>query len=226
MNDPIEVTLHYRVYPEYGILRRSATIRNGTQHGLTLESAQSAAWNLPPGEGYQLTYLTGRWAAETQVNHEPIHEGQKVLESRKGHTSHNFNPWFAIDSRRCRRRARPRLVRRAGLERQLAHHRRADALPAGARHRRPQQLRFRLPAQAGRIARNAALLRRLLRRRLRRGLAHAAPLRARADPPGRRHFAPAPGALQLLGSHHLQRQRSRARRRSPRRPRSSASSSS
>jgi alpha-galactosidase len=98
VNDPIEVTLHYRVYPDHGILRRSATIRNGTSRTLTLESAQSATWNLPPGQGYQLTYLTGRWAAETQVNREPVNEGQKVIESRKGHTSHNFNPWFAIDA--------------------------------------------------------------------------------------------------------------------------------
>jgi alpha-galactosidase len=98
INDPIEVTLHYHVYPDYGVLRRSATIRNGTQRALTVESAQSAVWNLPPGDGYHLTYLTGRWAAESQINHEPIHEGQKVLESRKGHTSHNFHPWFAIDA--------------------------------------------------------------------------------------------------------------------------------
>ncbi len=98
VNDPVEVTLHYRVYPEYGILARSATIRNGASKGvLTVNSAQSAAWYLPPGEGYRLTYLSGRWAAETQINREPIHEGQKVIESRKGHTSHNFNPWFAID---------------------------------------------------------------------------------------------------------------------------------
>ena len=98
VQDPIEVTLHYHLYPDYGLLRRNATIRNGTAGALVVESAQSATWNLPPGEGYQLTYLSGRWAGETQVNHEPIHEGQKVLESRKGHTSHNFNPWFAIDA--------------------------------------------------------------------------------------------------------------------------------
>jgi len=98
LRDPIEVTLHYRVYADHGILRRSATIRNGTAKALTVESAQSATWNLPPGEGYQLSYLSGRWAAETQLNHEPIHEGSKVLESRKGHTSHNFNPWFGIDA--------------------------------------------------------------------------------------------------------------------------------
>lgn len=97
IRDDIEVTLHYRVYPALGILRRNATIVNKTAQPLTIESAQSATWNLPPGEGYQLTYLSGRWAAETQINREPVHEGVKVLESRKGHTSHNFNPWFALD---------------------------------------------------------------------------------------------------------------------------------
>lgn len=98
VNDPIEVTLHYRVYPDYGILSRSATVRNGTTRPFTIQSAQSAAWYLPPGDGYRLSYLSGRWAAEMQLNREPIHEGQKVLESRKGHTSHNFNPWFAVDA--------------------------------------------------------------------------------------------------------------------------------
>jgi alpha-galactosidase len=97
IRDAVEVTLHYRVYPEHGIVRRSATIRNGTASTLNVESAQAGTWYLPSGEGYQLTYLTGRWAAETQINREPIHEGAKVLESRKLHTSHNFNPWFAID---------------------------------------------------------------------------------------------------------------------------------
>jgi len=97
LRDPVEVTLHYQVYPEFGILRRSATIQNKTTRPFTIESAQAAAWYLPPGEGYELTYLSGRWAAETQMNREPIHEGVKILESRKGHTSHNFQPWFAID---------------------------------------------------------------------------------------------------------------------------------
>jgi alpha-galactosidase len=97
IKDDIQVVLHYRVFPKYGIIRRSATVRNRTAAPVTLESVQSATFNLPPGDGYRLTYLTGRWAAETQVNREPIREGRKVLESRKGHTSHNFNPWVAID---------------------------------------------------------------------------------------------------------------------------------
>lgn len=94
--DEIYVTLHYRVYPE-GVLRRNSTIENKTKAAITLESAQSATWHLPAGDGYRLRYLTGRWAAETQLVEEPIHVGMKVLESRKGHTSHGMNPWFSID---------------------------------------------------------------------------------------------------------------------------------
>ncbi len=97
IRDAIEVTLRYRVYPETGMLRRNAVIRNRTNQPITVESAQSATWHMPPGVGYRLSYLTGRWAAETQLHREPIHEGMKVLESRKGHTGHAINPWFAID---------------------------------------------------------------------------------------------------------------------------------
>lgn len=97
IRDDIAVTLHYHVYPDTGIISRSSTIRNGTQQKITLESAQSATWYMPRGDGYRLSYLSGRWAAETQLNREPIQEGMKVLESRLGHTGHNLNPWFAID---------------------------------------------------------------------------------------------------------------------------------
>ena len=44
------------------------------------------------------------------------------------------------------------------MERQLGIIGRADALPAGARHRRVQHLRFRLSSEAGRGTRNAGLL--------------------------------------------------------------------
>ena len=97
IRDDIEATLHYRLYPEVGIISRWAVVRNGTKQKITVERAQSATWYMPPGDGYRLSYLSGRWAAETQLNREPIHEGMKVLESRLGHTGHNLNPWFAID---------------------------------------------------------------------------------------------------------------------------------
>ena len=91
------VTLVYRVYPDTGVIRKNAVITNRTGEPVTLESAQSGAWTLPRGDGYRLTYLSGRWAGEWQINQEPIHPGMKVIESRRGNTGHQANPWFAID---------------------------------------------------------------------------------------------------------------------------------
>ncbi len=95
--DPIFVTLFYRVYPALGILEKHARIRNGTRGVLHLESAQSSVWSMPPGDNYNVTYVSGRWAAEDQLTRTPIHAGTKVIESRRGNTSHNANPWFMID---------------------------------------------------------------------------------------------------------------------------------
>ncbi|MGH9654222.1 MAG: alpha-galactosidase, partial [Bryobacteraceae bacterium] len=97
IRDPIDVTLHYRVYPATGIIARWTTIENHMSQAMTVESAQSAVWNLPHGSGYRLTYLSGRWAAEDQIHRVPILPGIKVLDSKLGHTGHNFSPWFAID---------------------------------------------------------------------------------------------------------------------------------
>jgi alpha-galactosidase len=91
------LTLHYRVYP--GIIEKYAVIENKTAQPITIESAQAGVWYMPPGDGYRLSYLNGRWAGETQLVQEEIHPGEKVLESRRGTTSHQTNPWFAIDAR-------------------------------------------------------------------------------------------------------------------------------
>jgi alpha-galactosidase len=92
------VTLHYRVYPGAGIIEKHAVIENKTSQPITIESAQAGVWYLPPGDGYRLSYLNGRWAGETQLVQEEIHPGAKMLESRRGTTSHQTNPWFAIDA--------------------------------------------------------------------------------------------------------------------------------
>jgi alpha-galactosidase len=91
------VDLRYQVFPAEDIIRKQARIENLTPQAVTVESAQSGVWYVPAGDGYRLTYLTGRWAGEDQVIQEPINPGKKVLESRRGATSHELNPWFAID---------------------------------------------------------------------------------------------------------------------------------
>ncbi len=93
------VNLSYQVFPNQDIIRKQTEIQNRTPQRVTVESAQSGVWTVPTSEGYRLSYLTGRWAGETQLIREPINPGKKVLESRRGNTSHQLNPWFAIDER-------------------------------------------------------------------------------------------------------------------------------
>ena len=92
---PVFVRLFYHAYPE-GVLARWSHIENRGKETITVEQASSATWNLPPRTDYQLSSLHGRWGAEWQLSTEPLHPGITVLESRRGSTSHQTNPWFAI----------------------------------------------------------------------------------------------------------------------------------
>ena len=94
---PLVVQLHYRVYPEQGILARWSVIENRGKQSVTLEDAASAAWNLPHGVGYEAHWLTGHWAGEWQQQSADLAPGSIVIESRRGSTSHQANPWFEID---------------------------------------------------------------------------------------------------------------------------------
>jgi alpha-galactosidase len=91
----IYVTLHYSMDAESGILARSATIENREKQPVMIEQAAAAQWTLPPAR-YTMSYLTGRWAGEWTLNQESIQGGERVIESRRGTTGHQANPWFAI----------------------------------------------------------------------------------------------------------------------------------
>ena len=92
---PIFVTLHYSMDSDSGILARSATIENRGKDSVTVEQAAAAAWSLPPAH-YTLNYLTGRWAGEWTLTQETLDAGARVIESRRGSTGHQANPWFAL----------------------------------------------------------------------------------------------------------------------------------
>jgi alpha-galactosidase len=91
-------TLYYRIYAGHDVIERWVRLANGAGHGpVVLEQAFSANWWTPPRKSYRLTYLHGRWGAETQVKEITPGPGKFVLESRRGTTSHHFNPWIALD---------------------------------------------------------------------------------------------------------------------------------
>ena len=104
----LEVHLYYRVYPETGILERWSRIENKTDQAITLESAQSAAWTLPQGEGYGWHYLTGHWGAEWQLHSEALCKPERAS-SKAAAAAPRISPTHGSPSTA---RSRPR--RRAG----------------------------------------------------------------------------------------------------------------
>ena len=95
---PLRVNLYYRLYEKDDLIERWISIVNLGDDPVELTRVLSASWNLPPGEGYFLSHLTGRWNDEMHHHREPLTRGIKSLESRRLTTSHHHNPWFAIDS--------------------------------------------------------------------------------------------------------------------------------
>src|SRR3569833_1160402 len=92
----VRVELRYDIDPDSGILARSAHIENHTGKSLSVQQAAAATWNLPAGQDYTLHSLSGRWAAEWQLDHRPVVPSQTILESRRGSTAQQNNPWFAL----------------------------------------------------------------------------------------------------------------------------------
>jgi alpha-galactosidase len=91
----VTVDLRYTADASTGILGRSAHIENAGKQPLTIDAAAAATWNLPRGD-YSLRYLTGTWAGEWHLQTRAITPGATVLESRRGSTGDENNPWFAI----------------------------------------------------------------------------------------------------------------------------------
>jgi alpha-galactosidase len=93
----VDVNLRYSADDATGIIGRSAHIENTGKQALTIDSAAAATWSLPSGSDYSLRYLTGTWAGEWHLQTRAITPGATVLESRRGSTSDENNPWFAIN---------------------------------------------------------------------------------------------------------------------------------
>jgi alpha-galactosidase len=93
----VYVELEYQADKGTGVLRRSAQVQNRTSAPLVVEQIASGTWNLPRGSDYRLRYLTGRWAGEWALHEQLIQPGKAILESRRGSTGEQNNPWFAID---------------------------------------------------------------------------------------------------------------------------------
>ena len=92
----LAITLHYRTRGD--VVERWTSLDNDGGEALELLRADSAVWTLPEREGWQLSQLHGRWAAESRLVRSGLTYGEKVIGSRRGHTGHQHLPWVALDT--------------------------------------------------------------------------------------------------------------------------------
>jgi alpha-galactosidase len=91
------VTLIYTVFAGRDVLARSARITNGGSSPVTLTRALSAALDFAPTVGrFELLTLPGAWARERWVERAPLRSGAQWIGSRRGASSHQSHPFFAL----------------------------------------------------------------------------------------------------------------------------------
>ncbi|MEU2927853.1 alpha-galactosidase [Streptomyces sp. NPDC007251] len=95
-DDGLAITLHYRMRGD--VVERWVTVGNGTRARVELLRADAATWTLPDRDGWRLSQLHGRWAAESLLTSAPLTYGEKIIGSRRGHTGHQHLPWVALDT--------------------------------------------------------------------------------------------------------------------------------
>ena len=88
--------LHYKLYPEYDLMDRSAVVRNESEAPVQIEQIHSAQFHIPY-ENLNFSNVHGHWGAEQQRFVQKVSYGKIVIENRRGISSHNHNPYFILD---------------------------------------------------------------------------------------------------------------------------------
>ena len=103
LSDPlthVEVTLSYTVYRGFDVLCRSMQVKNGGNAAVTLRSVQEASVYLPKGN-YDILHLKGSHCRERNVQRTALPKGFFSLDSRRGASGHENNPFLAVLEKRA-----------------------------------------------------------------------------------------------------------------------------
>lgn len=94
----LRVTLLYGVLPALDIITRSAVVKNAGAGVLTVEKLQSACLDFVSG-AFDLISFHGRHAMERQPERRPVGHSAAVIGSRRGYSSHQYNPFLILAER-------------------------------------------------------------------------------------------------------------------------------
>ncbi len=91
----VEVKLFYTIWENYPIICRHAEIRNTGEEAVVLNKALSLCMDLPDTE-YNWLQFEGTWGRERYPVERSISNGITRIESMRGHSSANYNPFVIV----------------------------------------------------------------------------------------------------------------------------------
>ena len=94
----LRVTLLYGVLPKLDIITRAAIAENCGSGTVTVEKFQSACLDFVSGD-YDLVCFHGRHAMERMPERRALRHGAAVIGSRRGYSSHQYNPFVILADR-------------------------------------------------------------------------------------------------------------------------------
>ena len=92
--------LYYTVFADHDVITRYASVTNKGAKKVEIEKMMSLTVDLP-GREWDLITIHGAYAWEHMVSRTPVMFGNQSVFSRRGASSHNFNPFAALCSRRA-----------------------------------------------------------------------------------------------------------------------------
>jgi alpha-galactosidase len=93
----LEVILSYSAFNELDAITRSVSFRNRGTRPFSLVRALSASVDLPRSD-FEMLQLAGDWARERNIVRSRLSPGSQGIESRRGASSHQHNPFIALVS--------------------------------------------------------------------------------------------------------------------------------
>lgn len=94
----LEITLFYTVFQDYNAITRSVQLKNGGGEKIKILKALSMSVDMRRS-GYDMLQLSGAWACERKVYKRPLVPGMQSVESRRGASSAQQNPFIALLSK-------------------------------------------------------------------------------------------------------------------------------
>ncbi len=91
----LEVTLIYTAFTDLDVITRSLTVKNTGTDNVQLTRVYSACVDFDTDELDMIT-VNGSWARERHPERSPLHRGKQSVDSVKGESSHQSNPFTAL----------------------------------------------------------------------------------------------------------------------------------